>query len=125
MRSGDRALELGVREALGAFYEACDVVLSPSAASDARLGELGVALERIGRWDRGVDVSRFSPARRVAGRTGRIDVLYAGRLTLEKGVDLLAEAFLEARRAEPRLHLVLAGGGPEEAALRARLGDAA
>ena len=125
MRSGDRALELGVREALGAFYEACDVVLSPSAASDARLGELGVAAERIARWDRGVDVARFCPGRRVPGRAGRIDVLHAGRLTLEKGVDLLAEAFLEARRVEPRLHLVLAGGGPEEARLRARLGDAA
>ena len=67
LRSGDRALELGVREALGAFYEACDIVLSPSAASDGRLVELGVAAEQLGRWDRGVDVSRFSPHRRVPG----------------------------------------------------------
>ena len=67
LRSGDRALELGVREALGAFYEACDIVLSPSAASDGRLVELGVAAEQLGRWDRGVDVARFSPDRRVPG----------------------------------------------------------
>ena len=52
-------------------------------------------------------------------------MLYAGRLTVEKGVDLLAESFLAARRADPRLHLVLAGGGPEEPRLRERLGDAA
>jgi glycosyltransferase involved in cell wall biosynthesis len=51
--------------------------------------------------------------------------MYAGRLTREKGVDLLAESFLEARWRDPRLHLVLAGGGPEEDALRERLGDAA
>jgi glycosyltransferase involved in cell wall biosynthesis len=52
-------------------------------------------------------------------------VLYAGRQTVEKGVDLLAESFLAAREREPRLHLVLAGGGPEEGRLRERLGDAA
>ena len=56
LRSGDRALELGVQAAVGAFYEACDLVLSPSRASDARLAELGIAAERLGRWDRGVDV---------------------------------------------------------------------
>jgi glycosyltransferase involved in cell wall biosynthesis len=56
---------------------------------------------------------------------GEVNVLYAGRLTKEKGVELLADAFLAARQADPRLHLVLAGGGPEEASLRERLGDAA
>ncbi|HWB69332.1 MAG TPA: glycosyltransferase, partial [Solirubrobacterales bacterium] len=40
-----------------------------------------------------------------------------------KGVDLLAESFLRAREADPRLHLLLAGGGPEEGELRARLGQ--
>lgn len=124
LRSGDRSLELGVQAALGAFYAACDVVLSPSAASDARLAELGV--QRIGRWDRGVDVERFDPRRRRPGHLGGgVSVLYAGRLTLEKGVDLLAESFLEARARDPRLHLVLAGGGPEEGRLRERLGEAA
>lgn len=52
-------------------------------------------------------------------------MLYAGRLTKEKGVDLLAEAFLAAHWRDPRLHLVLAGGGPEEECLRERLGDRA
>ena len=50
---------------------------------------------------------------------------YAGRQTIEKGVDLLADSFLAARARDPRLHLLLAGGGPEEARLRSRLGDAA
>ncbi len=122
LRSGDRALELAVEAALGAFYGACDVVLSPSDASDVRLGELGV--RRISRWDRGVDVERFDPSKRSAGRDA-VHVLYAGRQTVEKGVDLLAQSFLAARARDPRLHLVLAGGGPEEGRLRERLGDAA
>jgi len=52
-------------------------------------------------------------------------VLYAGRLTVEKGVDLLVDSFVAARERDPRLRLLLAGGGPEETALRERLGDAA
>jgi glycosyltransferase involved in cell wall biosynthesis len=125
LRSGDEALAAGVEVALGAFYGGCDAVLSPSAVSDGRLRELGIAEAKIGRWDRGVDLSRFSPTLRTRAADGRVRVLYAGRLTKEKGVDLLADAFLAARARDPRLELVLAGGGPEEAALRARLGSAA
>jgi len=128
LRSGDERLALGMQAALAAFYGQCARVLSPSAASDARLAELGIPAERIGRWDRGVDLGRFGPERRdpgLFGGDGRITVLYAGRLTREKGVRLLADAFLAARAREPRLHLALAGGGPEEGALRERLGDAA
>ena len=58
----------------------------------------------VGRWDRGVDVARFSPALRDPGALdGRVRVLYAGRLTKEKGADLLADAFLAARARDPRL----------------------
>ena len=125
LRSGDAGLAAGVEIALGAFYGGCDTVLSPSAVSDARLDALGIARERIGRWDRGVDVGRFSPALRTRQADGRVRVLYAGRLTKEKGVDLLADAFLAAQARDPRLELVLAGGGPEEHALRERLGGSA
>jgi glycosyltransferase involved in cell wall biosynthesis/predicted metal-dependent phosphoesterase TrpH len=128
LRSGDRQLELLMKAALSIFYGGCELVLSPSPASDTRLIELGIAPERIGRWDRGVDIGRFDLDLRTTGLFGDIDainVLYAGRLTKEKGVDLLADAFLNARWRDPRLRLVLAGGGPEEEPLRARLGDGA
>ena len=127
LRAGEGPIALGMQLVLSAFYGQCEVVLSPSLASDARLRELGIPAERIGRWDRGVDTARFRPQRRDAARfdPAHITVLYAGRLTREKGVDLLADAFLEAHRREPRLRLALAGGGPEEDALRERLGDAA
>ncbi len=126
VRSGRADLEVLTSVALSAFYGACDVVLSPSPASDGRLRELGIDERRIARWDRGVDVHRFDPGLRVEGAfPGGLNVLYAGRLTSEKGVDLLADAFLKARARDPRLHLVLAGGGPEQAALSDRLGDSA
>jgi glycosyltransferase involved in cell wall biosynthesis/predicted metal-dependent phosphoesterase TrpH len=124
VRSGSPALQGLATVGLSSFYGACAMVLSPSPASDERLVALGIPSERIGRWDRGVDLTRFDPALREAGRFGdTVNVLYAGRLTREKGVELLADAFLAARIRDPRLHLVLAGGGPEEDVLRERLGD--
>jgi glycosyltransferase involved in cell wall biosynthesis/predicted metal-dependent phosphoesterase TrpH len=128
LRSADPALEAVAQGAMSMFYSQCSVVLSPSEASDAVLGTLGIAAERVGRWDRGVDIARFSPDRRnsvppTPAFGDGINVLYAGRLTREKGADLLADAFLAARERDPRLHLVLAGGGPEEELLRARLGE--
>jgi glycosyltransferase involved in cell wall biosynthesis len=124
VRSGSAHLEAFAAAALGGFYGACEIVLSPSPATDERLAALGIASDRIGRWDRGVDLARFDPALRDESLLGGdINVLYAGRLTREKGVDLLADAFLAARARDPRLHLVLAGGGAEEEALRERLGE--
>lgn len=124
LRSGDEAVETLAKGALGAFYGAPSLVLSPSPAADRSLIELGIEESRLGRWERGVDISRFDPGK--AAREdfpGEVKVLYAGRLTREKGVDLLAESFLRARKADPRLHLLLAGGGPEEDELRVRLGE--
>jgi glycosyltransferase involved in cell wall biosynthesis len=85
---------------------------------------MGIDRRRITRWGRGVDLRRFAPERRVEGSLpGEVTVLYSGRLSREKGVDLLVDAFLAARRRDPRLHLVLAGGGPEEDHLRGRVGE--
>ncbi|HEX4117042.1 MAG TPA: glycosyltransferase [Solirubrobacteraceae bacterium] len=151
LRSGQRHLADAMEMAVGAFYNACDLVLSPSPASDVALTSIGMSAEKILRWDRGVDTSRFDPSLRSdelreswmegmacpeysqaqarvtdpprsRGECPRVNVLYAGRITREKGAELLAEAFLGAREQDPRLHLVLAGGGPEQERLRERVG---
>jgi glycosyltransferase involved in cell wall biosynthesis len=57
-----------------------------------------------------------------AAHPPQLNVLYAGRLTKEKGAGLLVDAFEAALARDQRLHLVLAGGGPEEGSLRRRLG---
>jgi glycosyltransferase involved in cell wall biosynthesis len=127
LRSGQRRIAEAMEMAVGTFYSACDLVLSPSPASDEALAAIGMNTEKVLRWDRGVDTSRFDPALReetlFAGE--RVNVLYAGRITREKGAELLADAFLAARARDPRLHLVLAGGGPEQERLRERLGESA
>jgi glycosyltransferase involved in cell wall biosynthesis/predicted metal-dependent phosphoesterase TrpH len=126
LRSGSGQLEALARTALGTFYGACSAVLSPSPAADYSLSCLGVDSHRVCRWERGVDIARFDPVRRAPDAyPGEIKVLFAGRMTREKGIDLLAESFLKAHSSDPRLHLLLAGGGPEEGELRERLGDRA
>jgi glycosyltransferase involved in cell wall biosynthesis/predicted metal-dependent phosphoesterase TrpH len=124
VRAGDPAVEAGMRMAASLFYRQCKVVLSPSVAADDSLLTLGVEPERIGRWTRGVDLDLYGPGRGDrAALPGEVKVLYAGRLTREKGAELLVESFTRARERDPRLHLLLAGGGPEEPFLRERLGE--
>jgi glycosyltransferase involved in cell wall biosynthesis/predicted metal-dependent phosphoesterase TrpH len=126
MRTQDETLEALTRAGLGAFYSAPGAVLSPSPSADASVIALGADPASLGRWERGVDTDRFDPAKAdPEALPGEIKVLYAGRLTREKGVDLLAESFIRAHHRDPRLHLLLAGGGPEEAELRQRLGERA
>lgn len=114
----------GMQMVLGAFYSNAHHVVSPSPQSDQVVGSLGIDISKIGRWDRGVDLTRFTPDRRRDDLLpGEVSVLYTGRLTKEKGVDLLVDTFLAARELDPRLHLCLAGGGPEEESVRERLGE--
>jgi glycosyltransferase involved in cell wall biosynthesis/predicted metal-dependent phosphoesterase TrpH len=150
LRSGAQRMADAMALAVATFYNACDIVLSPSHASDAALAGIGMEAERVLRWDRGVDTARFDPSLRDSSLLprGKVNVLYSGRITREKGVDLLADTFLLAREralqgdrigvgdrsracadgrggADSRcdLHLVLAGGGPEQERLRERLGE--
>jgi glycosyltransferase involved in cell wall biosynthesis/predicted metal-dependent phosphoesterase TrpH len=126
LRSGERRIADAMALAVSTFYGACDVVLSPSRATDEALAAIGTTPERVLRWDRGVDTERFHPRSREGERSHeQIMVMYSGRITREKGVDLLADAFLRAHAREPRLRLQLAGGGPEQERLRERLGGLA
>jgi glycosyltransferase involved in cell wall biosynthesis/predicted metal-dependent phosphoesterase TrpH len=124
LRTARADIEGVLRMALTGLYSAASVVLSPSTAADRSVLGLGVDPDRVLRWTRGVDLETFfPPEQRHDGET--IRVLYAGRLSREKGVELLADGFLLARARDPRLKLELAGDGPEGDLLRARLGTAA
>jgi glycosyltransferase involved in cell wall biosynthesis len=119
------ALDASPQQMLGSFYGQCALVLSPSRFADRALRALGVPEPRIARWQPGVERSRFHPACYDSDSLpDAFNVLYAGRLGADKGLDLLADAFQIARDRDPRLHLVLAGTGPYEPRLRSRLSAA-
>jgi glycosyltransferase involved in cell wall biosynthesis len=110
----------------GAFYRECRLVLSPTRGADQALLLEQVDPGCIVRWAPGVDLDRFHPARFAPEALAPgFNLLHAGPLSLEHGVDLLAEAFLIAHGRDPRLHLVFAGTGPARDRLRARLGQTA
>jgi glycosyltransferase involved in cell wall biosynthesis len=74
---------------------------------------------------RGVDTSRFSPARRDASlrRTWgcseeTVVALYVGRIAAEKNIDLALAAFDRIRDSRPDSRCILVGDGPELARLR-------
>lgn len=92
----------------------------------ARADLLALGLRDVEVWGRTVDTRIFNPRRRdlitrsLNGWDRKFVLLHVGRLAAEKGVHRILEAFRVARQLLPvgSLHLVIAGGGPEEAALR-------
>ena len=117
---GARAMEALTRR----IHLGVDRTLAPSTASIAQLTGLGIG--NLSRWPRGVDQVLFAPAKRdealhdELAPAGEVLVGYVGRLAPEKELELLAHV-----GRIPGVRLVLVGGGPEEARLRALLPDAA
>jgi phosphatidylinositol alpha 1,6-mannosyltransferase len=109
---------------LGRFHRRSRRVFTPSTVSRDELAHLGVGQVEV--WGRGVDTELFHPGRRsqelraALGMGSRFTFLYVGRLAAEKRVDEVVAAFRIASESLPRgvIHLILAGSGPREAALR-------
>lgn len=95
----------------------------PSNAIRNELDEKGFHNTRI--WSRGVDMARFSPARRSAGMRARfgagpdtVVVAYVGRIAAEKGLAVAAAA-MRRLESERSIRFVVVGEGPYETRLRA------
>jgi phosphatidylinositol alpha 1,6-mannosyltransferase len=105
------------------LHNAAGRTLAPSTAAAADLVAHGI--ERVHLWGRGVDTSRFDPAKRSArlraglAPGGEVIAGYVGRLAVEKRLDLLAGV-----GAMAGVRLVIVGGGPAEEAARQALPDA-
>jgi len=99
------------------FYRQCATVLAPTHAVADELGGRGYT-NRIAVWGRGVDTRRFSPKRldpalrsRLLG-AGDTLLLSVGRVSEEKRIRVLLEAFERLRPALPALRLAIVGDGP-------------
>jgi len=101
------------------FLRAGDAeVIVPSEAFIAKVHHMGVPLRRIHFIRRGVDLSRFSPDRRDPGYWESLGappgpvVSYLGRVSREKGLETLAEAFEILLAVRPDAVLGIIGDGP-------------
>ena len=121
---GAPRLKRVVSNYIARFHQRAMRTYTPSAAARADLLELG--LKDVEVWGRTIDIRSFSPdkydslVRVLHGWERKFVLLHVGRLAAEKGVHRILEAFAIARALLPAgsLHLVIAGGGPEESALR-------
>lgn len=105
------------------LYRRADRVIcqTPSMAEDLA-HELGVSENRLAVLPNPVDVEelRSDLSQHPAPQTSPGPHLLAvGRLSPEKGFDLLLKALVSVRKEFPQASLLIAGAGPEEAALKA------
>ncbi|MEP7062045.1 MAG: glycosyltransferase [Betaproteobacteria bacterium] len=95
------------------FYNRCDVVIAPSEYMRGRLASWGI--DRVLVRHLGVDATQFHPRHRTEDLRARLGLpadtrllIYVGRFSAEKRIDVLLEA---ARRLGAPYHLLLVGGG--------------
>lgn len=103
-------------------------VVVPSNAYRVKVRQMGVPKKRIHRLPRGVDLHNFHPDKAGLGAwkrlglpEGGVRLLYVGRVSREKNLEALAEAFPRAAKARPDLSLTVVGEGPYRAAMQGRL----
>jgi glycosyltransferase involved in cell wall biosynthesis len=129
--SGSPRLGAAMRRFMRWPYGRCARVLAPSEATRRLLMRTGDDGDRIGIWRRGVDSACFHPGRRsdaLRRRWGVSDarpaLLYVGRISREKGLDLLPRIQSALHRLALPHRFVIVGQGPMREELEAQLPDA-
>jgi glycosyltransferase involved in cell wall biosynthesis len=123
-RPGARAVEAYLRD----FRGGCAAVVAPGSelADEIRAGLGSRRRPVVQVIPTGVPVAEIQslapadPRALFGWPADAVVAISVGRLAAEKSVALLVEAFARAATADPRLRLLLVGGGPAEAALRER-----
>lgn len=102
------------------FYSACDRTLVNTQEYATILRDRGYRSDGIGLFRRGVDTELFKPLnasrqvlRDMYAVPEGINLLYAGRISKDKSVELVVDVYRELKHDFPELNLILAGEGPE------------
>jgi glycosyltransferase involved in cell wall biosynthesis len=101
------------------YYNQADIVFVPSRATGDDLVAKGINKEKIRFYPRGIDVDRFHPSMRNGFfkqnyhlKDNAFKLLYVGRISKEKNLELLVTIFKRIARMQRNVHLVLVGDGP-------------
>lgn len=101
------------------LYNKCDEILLPYYKLKEQLKSAGIKT-RMTTAKLGVDINRFSPAKdkrlakeKIGIKNNKFVVGYVGRISKEKNVKILLEAFQKLGQQE-NLHLLIVGDGPTE-----------
>lgn len=124
---GDKTIAGIVRAYVSWFYGSLDRVIVPSRATAENLVAMGLRQERLQVLPRGVDTDRFSPNHRNAraweryGLNGKTKLLYVGRVSKEKSLDCLVEAYQKLRADGVKVELAIVGDGPYRSQLKKKV----
>ena len=123
-------LEPVVRAITRRYYRRCDAIVAPAESTAAILQAQRMNRD-ISIWARGIDRDQFNPERRSLEwrrdhgiGDDEMVVSFLGRLVLEKGIDVFADAIDAARENGVPLKVVAIGDGPARGFFKERLPDA-
>ena len=114
------------------FYGQLDIVFVNSEGYRQSWIKRGFDPMKLKIFPRGLDTELFHPRRRdpaffekfCGGRNGELRLLYVGRVSKEKDLDLLAEAYRRLRSENLPIQLIVVGQGPYSEAFAQSLPEA-
>jgi phosphatidylinositol alpha 1,6-mannosyltransferase len=125
-----QSLEPLVRAGMRRFYHRCEVVLAP-APSTATILRAQRMNRDIEIWTRGIDREQFNPERRDMEwrrAQGILDdemvIAYLGRIVMEKGLDVFADAIHAFAALGLKYRVLVIGEGPARSWFEQQLPDA-
>jgi glycosyltransferase involved in cell wall biosynthesis len=108
------------------YYEQMDIIFVPSKSTMNQLTHNGFSPDKIQVFPRGIDIERFHPKFRSQEvwncflDNGGTKILYVGRVSKEKGLDTLIDAYLFVKEHHKNAQLIIVGEGPYLEPLRAK-----
>ncbi len=124
--TSDEILEKAAWSYMIWFYNQMGEVMVPSASTRAQLIENGLPAEKTRPLPRWVDTELFSPAKKDPccwnnyGFIQGVKFLYVGRVSKEKNLELLADAFMSLKTSFV-CSLIVVGDGPYRSEMEERL----
>jgi len=111
-------------KATAAFYNKCDLVLSPTKFLAEMLVKNGLK-KPVDLLQNSIDMNLFKPAASLTEKENlkknrgirEQAIIFEGRLSYEKSIDQVVRAFSLMLKKRPGLKLILAGDGPEKSNL--------
>ena len=117
--TGDADMESLMWTGMVWYYNQLDRVYVPSRATGEEIQAHGIHADKISLYPRGIDISRFHPSHasgfwseRYGLEPKSLKLLYVGRVSREKNLQILAHAFLQIAQKREDVELIIVGDGP-------------
>jgi glycosyltransferase involved in cell wall biosynthesis len=100
------------------YYDQMDLIYAPSRSTKDELVDKGISADKIQVYPRGIDTQRFNPSKRNGFfKQWRCDekltkLIYVGRVSKEKNLHLLVEAYRRLAQSTSSVMLTVVGEGP-------------